>query len=411
MRFLFAHQNFPGQYKHLVSALAADPGNQVVFLTQRPNQEIPNIKRVVYKPKRKTSQSTHPYARGIESAVINAEGAYRAALALKKGGFKPDILIGHNAWGETLYLKEVFPEAPLLSYFEFYFGNAGSHLRFDPEYPDSAGQVLKEQTINCVNLLGLNTSDWGQTPTLWQQRQYPSWAQEKITVVHDGIDTGTLKPDAEAFVRLRQGGRKLTGEDEIITYVARSLEPFRGFHIFMRALPEILSRRPNAIAVVVGADDVSYGHRLPPGESYRKKLLAELKGRLDATRVHFVGQIPYELYARVLQVSSVHVYLTYPFVLSWSMLEAMAAGCLVVASRTSPVQEVIRDQENGFLVDFFSPEALAESVVSALACRDQLQGVRANARKTVVDGFDLRGSCLPRQIALVESLVNRTKTA
>jgi len=409
LRFLFVHQNFPGQYKHLVHALAADPAHEVTFLTQRPNKAIANVKRILYKPERAASPRTHPYVRGIESAVLNAQAAYRAAMALKKGGFTPDILIGHNAWGETLYLKEAYPDVPLLSYFEFFFGNAGTDVGFDPEYPDNTDALFKQRTINCVNLLGLHNADAGQTPTLWQHSQYPAWAREKITVVHEGIDTEAIKPDPAAFVQLKDG-RTLTRQDEVITYVARNLEPYRGFHIFMRALPEILSRRPNAIVIVVGADEVSYGVRPAAGDTYRKRLLAELKDRVDTKRVLFVGWLAYSLYVRVLRVSSVHVYLTYPFVLSWSLLEAMAAGCLVVGSRTAPVVEVLRDGENGFLVDFFSPAELAQAVVAALARRDQLQDLRNNARKTIVERFDLRSVCLPRQISLVNSLVDGVRT-
>jgi glycosyltransferase involved in cell wall biosynthesis len=195
--------------------------------------------------------------------------------------------------------------------------------------------------------------------------------------------------------------------DEIVTYVARNLEPYRGFPSFMRSLPKILTSRPNARVLIVGGEDVSYGARLPPGETYKKRMLAELGDSLDLSRVHFLGKVPYAAFIKVLQVSRVHVYLTYPFVLSWSMLEAMAAGCLIVGSRTQPVQEVIHHAGNGLLVDFFSPEEIAERVVEALEDRRAFASLRQNARQTVLDRYDLRSVCLPAHLRLLNMLVPR----
>jgi glycosyltransferase involved in cell wall biosynthesis len=209
--------------------------------------------------------------------------------------------------------------------------------------------------------------------------------------VHDGIDTDLIAPGAP-------------GEEELITYVARNLEPYRGFHVFMRAIPEIQRRRPKARIAIVGGDEVSYSARLPEGQTYRARLLRELDGRIDLSRVHFLGKLPYRRYLEVLSKSSIHVYLTYPFVLSWSLLEAMASGCLVLGSRTPPVEEVIRDGENGLLVDFFSTEAIAHKIDSALQMQKELRALREAARRTVVERYDLKRVCLPAQVALVERL-------
>jgi glycosyltransferase involved in cell wall biosynthesis len=230
-------------------------------------------------------------------------------------------------------------------------------------------------------------------PTHWQHRQFPAAQRGRIVTIHDGIDTDVVRP--------------LTGpvgepEKELITYVARNLEPYRGFHTFMRAIPEIQRRRPSARIVIVGGDEVSYSPRLPDGQTYRERLTKELDGKIDFSRVQFTGRIPYAEYVRLLQRSSVHVYLTYPFVLSWSMLEAMSAGCLVVGSRTPPVEEVIRDGENGLLTDFFSASAIAEKIDQALSM-DQ-RPLRERARATVVERYDLKRVCLPAQLRLVESL-------
>ena len=259
------------------------------------------------------------------------------------------------------------------------------------------------RTRNAGNLLGLDAADWGQSPTQWQKSTYPAIYHPTLRVVHEGIDTDTVRPDPQARLRLPGNAPVLAAGEEIVTYVARNLEPYRGFPSFMRSLPAILNARPRAQVVIIGGDEVSYGARLPEGQTYRQRLLDELGGALDRNRVHFLGKVPYATFLKVLQVSAVHVYLTYPFVLSWSMLEAMAAGCLVVGSKTPPVEEVIRDGENGVLVDFFTPEAIAGRVVAALAEPEQFLALRKNARQTMIDAYDLKRICLPEQIRLLET--------
>jgi glycosyltransferase involved in cell wall biosynthesis len=409
LRVLFVHQNFPGQYAHLAAHLAAQPGNEVVFLTQRPNHPISGVKRIVYKAARKQSATTHQFVRSLEAAVLNGEAVYRVATSLKKSGFVPDIMIGHNGWGEALYLKDAFPDTPLLSYFEFFYRSSGSDIGFDPEFPPSPSVRLRSHILNAVNLIGLQVADMGQTPTQWQKAQYPAAYHDKLRIVHEGVDTTIVKPDPEAFVVLKKAGVRLTPKDEVVTYVARNLEPYRGFHIFMRAVPEIQRRRPKAHILIVGGDEVSYGSSLPPGQTFRKRLLAEVGDKIDHKRLHFLGRIPYSAYLKVLQISSAHVYLTYPFVLSWSMLEAMAAGCVVIGSRTPPVEEVIRDGHNGSLINFFSPAEIAEKVDQVVTDRSRMRAIRDRARCTVVQRYDLKSSCVPNQIRLVDMLTSGTR--
>jgi len=405
MNYLFIHQSFPGQYQHLVIHLAAQPGNRVVFLSHENQNRIDKVERIEYLPYRTPHPSTHHYIREVEQAVIFGQSVYEQALRLKRDGFRPDIIVGHNGWGETLYLKDVWPDVPLLAYFEFFYRFLGADIGFDPDTPVTLNDAPRVRTKNTVNLLGLEAADWGQTPTRWQWSLYPEDARRRISVIHEGIDTAAVRPDPQAWVRLNHRNLSLSAKDEVITYVARNLEPYRGFHVFMRALPEILRRRPKAHVLLVGGDEVSYGPPAPEGHTFRQIMLNQVGRDLDLSRVHFLGRVPYDSFVNILQVSSVHVYLTYPFVLSWSFLEAMSAGCLIVGSATQPVEEVLKDRENGLLVDFFDQKGIADRIDEVLDHPDRMQDLRLRARETVVRNYDLRTVTLPRHLALIEDLI------
>jgi glycosyltransferase involved in cell wall biosynthesis len=295
----------------------------------------------------------------------------------------------------------------LLGYFEFFYRPSGSDIDFDAEFPPEPDAGMRLRTRNAGNLLGLETADWGQTPTQWQHSQYPQRFRDRIAIVHEGVDTALVRPDQTARLWLANGLRLAPGQ-EIVTYSARDLEPYRGFHVFMRALPQVLRERPQAQILIAGADGVSYGRRPQHAATYREQLLAELAGTIDLRRVHFLGRLPYRQYLTVLQISSVHVYLTYPFVLSWSLLEAMSASCLVIASRTPPVEEVIVDGINGRLVDFFDEAALADHIVAALA--EGGDDLRSAARRTAIEHYDVKSVSLPAYLDLLKTLLPRGKT-
>ncbi|MCE1242898.1 MAG: glycosyltransferase family 4 protein [Oryzomicrobium sp.] len=361
------------------------------------------MKKFVYRPARQPQKGTHHYLRDAELGVLNAQAVARVALDLRSSGFTPDVMLGHNGWGEIWYLKDVFPRSPLIGYFEFFYQAEGADVGFAPGEELIFDTLPRIRTKNFGNLLGLEAADWGQCPTWWQKSTYPSRYHGKLQTVHEGINTDLVRPDTRARVRLPS--LELSPSDEVITYVARNLEPYRGFPSFMRSLPRVLDARPGARVLIVGGDDVSYGTRLQNGQTYQQQLLDELGDSLDLSRVHFLGKVPYSMFLTILQISSVHVYLTYPFVLSWSMLEAMSAGCLVIGSRTAPVQEVIRDGENGWLVDMFNPEEISLKIIEALAEPQDVIQLRKNARQTIVDRYDLNRVCLPAQMEFLQGVV------
>ena len=405
MNILFIHQNFPGQFGRLTAHMAAQPDCRLVCLGEQKknkNVRIPGAEVYWYKSPSGAGKDTHHYLRGLEANVRRGQTVYRACRKLRDDGFTADVVYVHPGWGESLYVKDVFPKARVICFYEFYYGSSSRDFNFDPEFPAQEDDYPKVRTKNATHQLTFDGCDIGLSPTEWQKAQFPDYFRDRIRVVHDGIDTDLVKPDPATVVSLNGVG-ELSAKDEVVTFCNRNLEPYRGFHSFMRALPEILRRRPNCRALLIGDDGVSYGKRLPDGETYKKRYLAETGPELgeNLSRVHFLGRIPYSVYLSILRISSVHVYLTYPFVLSWSSMESMAAGCLVVGSDTPPVREVLAHGETGFLVDFFDPAAIAEQVVEVLERREELAPMRVAARERIVQNYDCKTVCLPKLEALI----------
>jgi glycosyltransferase involved in cell wall biosynthesis len=220
-------------------------------------------------------------------------------------------------------------------------------------------------------------------------------------VLHDGVDTEYFKPNPGA--KLILPNVDLSEIDEIVTYVARGMEPYRGFPEFIESIAYLQERRPNCHVVIVGSDRVCYGKALPDGETYKNYMLKKVP--LDLSRVHFVGSLPYGLYLKVIQASQVHVYLTRPFVLSWSMIESMSTGCLVLGSDTAPVKEVIQDGENGLLADFFSPKQIADRISEVLDHPTRMAQLRQKARETALERYSLE-KLLPHHVQLIKDVAN-----
>lgn len=408
MKILFVHQNFPGQFVHLAPALAAR-GHEVGVLTMRTGlpRVWQGVRIAVYRPQRGSTQGVHPWLVDLESKVIRGEAAFRAALAMRAAGYEPDVVIAHPGWGESLFLKDAWPRARLGIYCEFHYRASGADVGFDPEFPATdPGDPCRIRLKGVNNLLHFQAADAGLSPTRWQADSFPEAFRQRISVMHDGIDTERVAPDPRASFELAQADPplRLVPGDEVITFVNRNLEPYRGYHVFMRMLPEILRRRPGARVVIVGGDGVSYGAAAPGGRSWKDVFLDEVRERIDPERVHFTGRLSYERYLALLRVSTVHVYLTYPFVLGWSLLEAMSSGCAIVASDTPPVREAIVHGETGRLADFFDVAGLADEVCCLLedpAARARLgTAAREHARRH----YDLRTVCLPGQVAWAESV-------
>ena len=410
MKILFIHPNMPGQYKHLARILAEDKNNQVVFLTkEKPGISIPNVIKAEYKVTREVMPETHRYLINFERAIFQGQEAWRVCNQLKAKGFVPDIIIMHPGWGDGLFIKDIFHGTPTLSFLEFYYSAYTGDVNFLKNDYVKTAPVTKSmdddarvRIKNTCNLFNLEICDWGISPTHWQNIQNPKLFHQKISVLHDGIDTDAVTP-GKGTESVKVGDLELTAKDEVITYISRNFEPYRGFPTVMRAIAEIQRRRPKAHILCVGADGVSYGANAPSGTTFRRMMLEETKP--DMKRLHFLGFMKYEEMLNVLRISSAHIYLTVPFVLSWSMMEAMATECVMIGSNTPPVMEVLEHERNGLVVDFYNHMEIADWVDKIFAHPQRMKHLGKAARETILDTFALK-KLLPLHLKLINDLAS-----
>ena len=409
MRILFVHQNFPGQYRHIIKELSFQGGHQIIGLGIEPLTEVipKEVQYFRYGLTRGNTPGIHDWLIETESKLVRAESCARAAAKLRDQGFNPDLICVHPGWGEALFLKDLWPTTPLLSYQEFYYNSHGFDYSFDPEFQANNlwEPCARLRMKNANILLSLQASDWSLAPTKFQKSSFPSCWHSRISCIHDGIDTDLAKPGCTDSSMSLPGVGTFQKGQPIITFVNRTLEPYRGCHTFIRAIPEIQSLVPNAIIIIVGkGSGVSYGAPAP-GNSWKDIFLDEIKGWYDQNLVHFVGSLSYSRYLDLLRISACHVYLTYPFVLSWSLMEAMSIALPVVGSRTPPVEELITDGYNGVLIDFFSPTQLAKAVEGVISNPHDACAMGNRARDTILESYSL-SKCVPRQLSLIDLIAS-----
>lgn len=404
MNLLFLHQNYPGQFKLIASELAHRSEHKIVGVgarTRDPGDQ--SIEYRGYSSLTGPPEFHYPPAQDFGDHVRRGRSAADVLTDLRDDGFKPDVVIAHPGWGDALFVPEIFPRARFVAYMEYFYRGHDSDIDFDPEFPPAPSDVRFTRLRNASNMLAFTDAACAITPTNWQASLFPQAVQSKLDVMHDGIDTKVAALDPGATCEL-PNGKPLRAGDEVVTYVSRSLEPYRGFHVFMRALPDLLRARPKLQVVIVGRDRPSYGRRAVGGQLWRQFMLDELGDQLDLNRVHFTGTVSYSRFIQLLSVSTVHIYLTYPFVLSWSLIEAMACGCSIVGSDTGPVREVITDRESGRLVGFFDRRALVETTCELLDDPAARKRLGAAARETAITRYDFRTQILPRYTKLLEGL-------
>lgn len=383
-RILFAHTNFPAQFGFLGTRLKR-AGWDVGFATARKGVATDVFRILPFEEGREVTPRIHPYVAPLERAVIRGQHAARAFLAARNQGWVPDIVMAHSGWGAGLFARDIFADAVFIPYLEWWYRYPPVDSQFLGEFEPNEDSRLRQRIRNAPILLDLEAADRALCPTEFQAAQFPPRLRAEISVMHDGVDTDAHAPAPARPDRV--GALALGDMAEIVTYATRGMEPQRGFPSFMRALERLQKRRPGLHALIVGEDRVAYGRKLPEGDSWKTRMLAELD--LDPARTHFTGHLTRSEYIRVLQASDAHVYLTAPFVLSWSMLEAMSAGCALVAADVEPVREFVTHGETGLLTDFHDPAAIADAVARLLDDRAEAGRLGAAARAAIVEGYAL----------------------
>lgn len=398
---LFVHNGSPGRFASLAAALAAR-GWRGALINGPTGRNLAGFPTASWRTDAEVPRSRHSIARDTETSLVAGRAAVGAAARLRQEGFTPDLIIGHPAWGEMLFLEEVFP-APQIQIGELYYRTRDSDVDFDPGLGipyDPLRTLARNPTLatsyaNAARIVA---------PTPYQASTLPRAFQSQVRIIHEGVDvdTTTRRPDARISFK---SGLVLDGSTPVVTFINRCFEPMRGFHVFMRALPRLLAAVPDVHVILVGGDrNGGYGPTLPD-KTWREAMMEEVGDKLDMTRVHFTGVLGYEDMLRVLSVSWAHVYMTYPFVLSWSLLDAMACECLLVASNTAPVRDVIVDGVNGVLVDFFDTDAMADRLADACRNPERYRPLRKAARETVVTQYDRRRICEPAWLDLVDEVM------
>ncbi|MES1200727.1 MAG: glycosyltransferase [Pseudomonadota bacterium] len=402
---LFVHNGVPGRFRWIAEALQ-QKGWSCALINGDPGNDLPSALCLKWQASRIATPDTFHLAARAETDIIRGRAALECAFRLRDGGFKPDVIIGHPAWGEMLFLREAFPEARQIQIGEFYSGVApGADFHFDSELRrTNLDTRLRYHAKNATLSLSLLSADRIVAPTPFQASVFPPHFASRTSIIHEGVDTNVARKRAGAKFQLRED-LIFDGGAPLITFINRHFEPLRGFHIFMRALPQFLGDNPEAHVVLIGEDAPrGYGPKAPNG-SWKGLLLKELQGKLDLARVHFPGRLDYDQLIDALSVSWAHVYLTYPFVLSWSLLDAMACEALIVGSDTAPVRDVIRHGENGLLTDFFDTQALVETLTNICRAPRQYDGLRRAARETVVTRYDRDSVCLPAWMQLINDML------
>lgn len=400
MKMLFMHYSFPGQFKHLLELLSQDPNNEIIFICHdlSPQRKIPGVKKLSYQlAENKTKIPQENYLYAFSEAIEHGKAVWECCSMLKEQGFVPDFVYAHSAWGQAMFIKDIYPDVPYIAYMEYYFHAFGADMHFYPDEPTSPDRILHTRIRNSNHLINLEACDWAISPTRWQANLYPPDFHHKFSVIHEGVNVEKVKPfQAEHPLPLN-----IPKDAEIMTYVSRNFEPYRGFVQAIQAIDKLMKKRPQLHVIMVGGDKVSYGRPLPDGRSYREVMLEKLD--LDETRIHWTGQVNYNYYLQILNASQLHLYMTIPFMISWSLVESMAMACPIVASNTEPVREFITDNHNGRLTEFFDQAQLVANMEWMLDHKEEAKKLGEAARNTVIESYN-HEKILPRYTQLIKDI-------
>lgn len=401
MHILFVHQNFPAQFGHIADYLAKDHGYRCTFVSEKPGGKVGEIERIQYRIQGGATAQTHYCSRTFENCVWHSHAVYEALKA--RPDIKPDLIVGHSGFGSTLFLKELY-DIPVINYFEYFYRGHNSDMDFRPDFPSSELNALRARARNAMLLLDLENCDAGYSPTRWQRDCLPALFHDKVRVIFDGVDTSIWKRSPVPQPR-RFGPHTFPDDVKIVTYATRGMESMRGFDIFMKVAKVLCDRRKDVVFLVAGQDRVCYGGDqsvIGPNQTFKEWVLASDK--FDLSRFVWLDLIPPNALADLFSLTDLHIYLTVPFVLSWSLMNALCCGATVLGSRTGPVEEMIRHEENGLLADFFDIEGMADQAERVLDDPAGFRHLGMSGERLIHERYSL-DVCLPKMLALYEDVI------
>ncbi len=404
MHVVFVHQNFPAQFGHIANYLATNHGFRCTFVSEKPSGHVGPIERIQYQIKGGATKSNHYCTRTFENATWHTHAVYEALQA--RPDIQPDLVVGHSGFGSTLYLRELY-NCPIINYFEYFYRTRGSDMDFRPDFPSQEMDRLRAYNRNAMLLLDLNNCDIGYSPTQWQKNRFPPLLHTKLRVIFDGVDTSVWHPHRERVRFPRILGSQIFRDDvKIVTYATRGMESMRGFDIFMKIAKRLCDQRKDVVFVIAGQDRVCYGgdERFTDGKSFKEWILDQ--DDYDLSRFHFVGLLPPQMLSQLFAMTDLHIYLTVPFVLSWSVMNALACGATILASRTEPVQEMIEEGKNGLLVDFFDVDGFVEKANQVLDDPQAFRHLGEAGTQMITEQYSL-DVCLPRMLELYQEAEQR----
>ncbi len=406
MHVLFVHQNYPAQFGHIAEHLAARHGFRCTYLSEKPAGTVGNVERIQYVVRGGATKETHYCSRTFENAVWHTDAVYQTLKA--RPDIQPDLIVGHSGFGSTLFLKEFYPNVPIINLFEYFYQPTGSDMDFRPDFPSDEASRLRARARNAMLLCDLNNCTAGYSPMAWQRERLPMEYRDKIRVIHDGIDTNLWKPQAVADRSI--AGRTISADKKIVTYATRGMESMRGFDVFMKAAKTLADRRSDVIFLIAGQDRIAYGgdDKITGKKSFKEWVMSQ--DTYDPERFLFTGLLPPTELAKLFRLTDLHIYLTVPFVLSWSLLNALACGATVLASDTAPVREVIRHGENGLLTDFFDADAMAVTADRVLSNPGEYRHLGAAGVELVRQKYSMN-VCLPQMLNLYRDAVAGAKNS
>src|SRR5262245_19969894 len=402
MHVLLLHQNFPAQFGPLLSRLGGKPGWRFTFASRTGAGEFPGVERVPCATKGGATQQTHYFSRTFENVAWQSAAVYKALK--DRPEIKPDLIVAHSGFVTSLPFRDLYPGCPIVNFFEYFYHAQGSDLDFRPDEPPVEPDRIRARFRNAAILLDLHNCDAGYSPTEWQRSLFPAAYRDKIRVIFDGVDTAVWKPRPRTP---RQAGKFVVPDGvPLVSYAARGFEAMRGFDIFMKFAKALYTRRPDVRFLVIGRDSVHYGGDLKRtgGKSFKDWVLS--RDSYALSKFAFIGTVPPETLAEAFAITDLHVYLTAPFVPSWSLLNALACGATVLASGTAPVREVIEHGKNGLLADFFDVEGLADQALKVLADPAQFRPLGQAGIDLVREKYSL-DVCLPQLVKLFEDTARR----